>query len=537
MKPLIFLIALLALPPFAASAGEEPAVRVATLLAINDVYRIAGVDEGRRGGIPRVRTLRAELERDAPDLLLLHAGDILFPSVLSRAYDGEQMIDLLNRLDGDAEGFDARMWATFGNHEFDKSKAKDFPMLWARLDESQFTWLGSNVRFKGAGSANLRDTALVESGGIRIGLFSLTTDVKVPDYVAAIDDPVAVARRLTAELRAAGAEVVVALTHLRVSRDVDLLKRLGDRGPDLIIGGHEHDRQIHEVDGRLVIKADADARTASVVKLRLDDAGRLRVEQRFEFLDETVAPAAPLQAAAERWVARFDGEQCDELKLAAGCLSQPLGRTRVKLVAEELEIRKYETNLGNWIADQALAAFRDHGAQVAFINAGSLRMNQDLPAGTELTRRHLLEIFAYPTPLGVMEIDGATLQKVAEHAVHDWTGNGWWLQIAGFAFRHDPTADRAYDLTLLTPDGPRPIRPDDKILAVTGDFLMNPAGGQDGFTMLTPDRVVISAEGGPDLRDLVREALAGAEPEGIGPEVEGRVCNVEREGACLAVAP
>ena len=523
--------------PAAAWADRGLGMRTATLLTINDVYRISGVEEGSRGGIPRVRTLRAELEKEHPDLLLLHAGDILFPSVLSRAYNGEQMIDLMNRLDGDAAAFDDRFWVTFGNHEFDNSKAKDFALLQSRIKESQFAWLGSNIRFKGgeAVAENLHPSALVESGGIRIGLFSLTTDTKIPEYVESIDDPEAVARAMTAELRMQGAEVVVALTHLRASRDVALLEALGDAGPDLIIGGHEHDQQVHSGGGhRLVIKADADARTAALVKLHLDGDGRLMVGYEFKVLDEKVTPAEPLQAVAEQWQARFDHDQCLSLKLDDGCLAEPLGRTQVKLVAEELEIRKYETNLGSWIADQALAAYKGRGAQIAFINAGSLRMNQDLPAGTELTRRHLLEIFAYPSPLGLLEIDGATLQKIADNAVHDWTGNGWWLQLAGFSFRHDPETDRAYDLTLLTPDGPRAVKPEEKILAVTSDFVM--AGG-DGYTMLTPAMVKVPAEGGPDLRELVREALAAAEPEGIAPEVQGRVCNTQREGPCLAVAP
>lgn len=29
------------------------------------------------------------------------------------------------------------------------------------------------------------------------------------------------------------------------------------------------------------------------------------------------------------------------------------------------------------------------------------------------------------------------LMKVAEHSVRGWPGSGSWLQIAGFAFRHD----------------------------------------------------------------------------------------------------
>ncbi len=41
----------------------------AVILSINDVYQIEGVDGAKYGGMPRVRALRAELERTSPDLL------------------------------------------------------------------------------------------------------------------------------------------------------------------------------------------------------------------------------------------------------------------------------------------------------------------------------------------------------------------------------------------------------------------------------------------------------------------------------------
>jgi hypothetical protein len=40
----------------------------------------------------------------------------------------------------------------------------------------------------------------------------------------------------------------------------------------------------------------------------------------------------------------------------------------VELQGEELEIRRYETDLGNWIADQAGSALAGQGAQAALLN-------------------------------------------------------------------------------------------------------------------------------------------------------------------------
>jgi 2',3'-cyclic-nucleotide 2'-phosphodiesterase (5'-nucleotidase family) len=531
----------------AVSQVAHSAERGFTILAINDVYRIAGVDEGRRGGIARVRSLRAELEREHPDLLVLHAGDFLFPSLISRLYNGRQMIDVLNRVDGDALGFDDRMFVTFGNHEFDKSKLEHAALLEKRIEESQFRWLSANVEF-GSGpdgrpwveSRNLTEGAIVSSGGVRVGVFGLTTDGKHPDYVAAFGAPGATARRVSARLRRRGAEVVVAVTHLRMSEDAALLRDLGPDGPDLIIGGHEHNKQSRKVTGRWVIKADADARTATVAHVTLSEGGPPRVEFEFRELGpDSPKPDGRVQDRVDEWLADHDRDYCREVaKRPPGCLATVLGRTRVELQGEELEIRRFESNLGDWIVDQARHAFADRGAQIAFVNAGGLRLNQNIPAGADITLRHFGEIFAYPSPMKLVRLSGASLQKAVEHAVQDWTGNGWWLQISGFAFRHDPDAapgKQADRLTLLAPDGARPIRADEEILAVVNDFLLTRKSGQDGYTMLDPADIVDGDEPAPDLRDLVIEALEESGREGIAPAGQGRICNTRREGPCLAL--
>ncbi|MEM7350453.1 MAG: bifunctional metallophosphatase/5'-nucleotidase [Acidobacteriota bacterium] len=516
--------------------------RTLTVLAVNDVYRIAGIEDGRYGSMARLRSLRSELERDDPELLFLHAGDFLFPSLLSRWFLGEQMIDVMNLLDGDEQAFDQRLFVTFGNHEFDKEKEDDIAMLDRRIEESQFSWLGTNIDFKSnddgwpvIAADHLVNSAIVELSGIRVGLFSLSIDEKHPDYVHAFGQPKAVARRLTADLRRRGAELVIALTHLKMTDDVDLLRKLGPDGPDLAFGGHEHNRQAQEVDGRWIIKADADARSATVAKVKLQPGGPPKVEFEFRQLGPQ-SPVDPLvQARVDRWLTNHDEVYCHKIGEPSGCLEKALGHTQERLIGEELTMRRFETNLGNWVLDQALQHFADLGAQAAFINSGSLRLNQDIPANTDVTRRHIEETFQYPSELRLLRITGETLQQVVSHAVTDWTGNGKWLQVAGFAFRHDPAAATADRLTLLTADGPRPVDPDEELLVVTSSFLADPKTGQDGYTMLTED-LQVPPEGDPvTLRDLVVAGLAAAGTEGIAPSVDGRICNAERDGPCLAV--
>jgi 2',3'-cyclic-nucleotide 2'-phosphodiesterase (5'-nucleotidase family) len=521
--------------------------RTAVLLAINDVYRIEGVENGTAGGLARVRTLRAELEREHPDLLFLHAGDFLFPSFASRMLEGEQMVAVLNALDGDPAAFDERMLAAFGNHEFDKGKTKHAAMLDRRIEESQFRWLGGNITFAAGddgqpliASPHLERGRIVESGGIRIGIFGVTIPTIGIEYVKDFAGPEATVRELTADLRSRGAEVVVALTHLNAADDRSLLEKLPvPAGPDLIIGGHDHEHMAIQAGGRWVLKADADARTATVARLILGADGRLRVEHELRQLaGDSPQPDPAVQALVDTWQAKHEAMFCTKENAAPDCLKEVYGHAQVPLVAEENKIRGRETNLGDWIADRMVETFAGCGARAAFINAGSLRLNQDLPAGP-VTRRHVEELFAYETPLYLLKIDGATLKQVAEQATRGWPGSGSWLQISGFAYVHDQTARTARQVTLLTPEGARAVRDDETVLAVAGDYLINPdIGDQDGYVMLDRSQVVEGcAANGQDLKEIIVAALKEAGPRGIAPKTEGRICQPQKsqaDGPCRA---
>jgi 2',3'-cyclic-nucleotide 2'-phosphodiesterase (5'-nucleotidase family) len=379
---------------------------------------------------------------------------------------------------------------------------------------------------------NLARTWLVESGGIRIGLFGLTVDVKKPQYSTAFQDPIATARELTAALRRQGAEVVVALTHLNARDDRRLLATLGADGPDLIIGGHDHEHMACDVGGRKLFKADADARTATVATLTLGADGKLKVDYRLEPLDANVAKDCAVDGDAQSWLSLHEGLFCGQeagkngTPLEPRCLEKELGSSKTRLEAEENKIRGSETNFGDWIADRMVEAFASCGAQAAFVNSGSLRLNQDVPAGP-LTRRTIEELFAYPSPLSLLRIKGSTLQQVAARAIAGWPGSGNWLQISGFSFTHDTAGGKVSDVSLVTPGGSRPVQPDEDVLVATVDYLFDPSGDRDGYTMLDPSQVVGScAVNGKDLKsDIVVPALQNA-TGGIDPRTDGRIRQV-----------
>jgi 2',3'-cyclic-nucleotide 2'-phosphodiesterase (5'-nucleotidase family) len=498
-----------------------------TFIVINDTYRA--------DNLPYVRSLRTELEKTEGDVLILHAGDILFPSLLSQRYNGAQMIDAMNLLDGDAAASDKHLFIAFGNHEFDKGKLEHAAILQSRIDESQFDWLGTNIVFardasghKLVDSKNLVDAKLLTANDIKLGLLSVTTAMSSPKYVERFLSSVETVRDQARQLRAQGAQLVVAVTHQTVTEDKELLSALGNDAPDFIAGGHEHDRQHEVVNGRHVVKADADARSAAIVRISLQNAPQTEVRY-ITFPDHYIADPAMSQRVVD-WQIRFDQETCTEQKASKDCMQGIVGKTRTALVAEELTIRRFETNLGDLLADTARNAYAQQGAQIAFLNSGSMRLNYNISPGN-ITRTHIDTLFAYPARLAMVKITGKQLQQIVDHAITDWTGNGRWLQISGFAFRHDPAAQTASNLSLVTAQGLRPLHSDETLLAVTNEYLLDEKGDQDGYRMLNQG-LIVSSPPAVDLKQELLKTLAQNLDNGIAPEVDGRICNLQRTSTC-----
>ncbi|MBX6323589.1 MAG: 5'-nucleotidase C-terminal domain-containing protein [Rhodospirillaceae bacterium] len=448
-----------------------PAPQEAVIIGINDVYRIEGIDEGARRGIARLRTLRDRLERAHLDLLLLHAGDMFGPSFLGRTYHGEQMIDALNLLDGRPERgrFDGRMFVAFGNHEFDESTCEERDILRSRVAQSAFTWLASDIDVAAChgAPAMLGDTdrvkpdAIVESGGIRIGLFALLLPFGADD---AGEEPeirpiLEVARQETNRPRAQGAQVMVAITHLPVEDDLRIVQTLGRDGPDLIVGGHDHTAMALPEGQPRIFKADADAATANVLFIRLGDDGRPFVELRRESLDAAAATDPMVQQTVEAWLQRHARAFCAEAREAADCLDQALGCTRTVIEGEELKNRTRETGIGDWIADRMREARPE--ADVALLNSGTLRLNHDLPAGSVLLRRHVEELFGFKSPLLVLRTTGAKLWGAAGNALRH-RGEGDWAHRSGLTLAVGDDG-RLARLKVRRADGRvEEIRPDSK---------------------------------------------------------------------------
>ena len=526
-------------PPQAAAASGF------TILQINDTYKIEGLRAGAEGGLARVRTLRQELEREGRPVLVLHAGDFLFPSVMSKYLQGVPMVDALNLLDG-SEAFDERLFVTPGNHEFDNA---ELALLADRIAQSQFTWITSNVAVSGpAGTAdvdfrpladrfpNVKDHVVMVLGGIRVGIFGLTlSDQSRPwvDYGHDLATRRATIARVLDDLEREGAAFVIGLTHQEIGDDEWLAREFPGR-IDWIVGGHEHVALTRKVGATTITKADADAKSAYRIDVRPSEGGGAQRPFAANGTLVELGAAVAVDADMIRAVA-------SSLVTLARAVEEKTGRRLLDVVATtehllegtEPTIRGRETALGDLLCD----ILRERlGSDIAFVNGGAIRVNDDVPAGGDLRVYELEGIFYYDDKPVVFELTGREILGLLEKSVSQATlGHGRFLQVAGLRFRYEVTPDGntrvdAADVA-IRPAGSAAFAPlvlDRRYRAATLTYTWR-YGYRDGYPLFSAG----AGDGGtspallekPEVswRTLTEEALAALPGRRITTDIDGRI--------------
>lgn len=490
-----------------ACASLAPAPPRFRILQINDVYKIEGLENGRSGGMARIRTLREQLQSDGTAVFVLHGGDALFPSVMSKYLNGEAMIDVMNMLDG-REGFDPALIAGFGNHEFD---AKDADVLLRRLRESEFQWLATNTlqcdpscdsRFTGVPETIVRDV-----DGIRVGFMGLLYHPFRRDYVQTTD-VIEAARAASENLRRDGADVIIAITHQDMAADAEMARVVPEI--DLVVGGHDHLFMQERVGDTWITKADADAKSVIVYDVTLGRDGIRTVPLRV-VLDTTVAKDSAVDERVQQWL--------QKLSATLGG-NETLGTTENLLEGVEPAVRGRETALGNLLADAARAQM---GTEVALINGGSIRINDNIPPGP-ITRYDMEGIFYYANRLVAFRLNGAQLLDMLRNSVSRAdAGDGRFLQVSGLRFRYH----RAGNGFTVDPQdvqvGGRPLDLDATYSVATSDYQYL-HGEEDEYTLFgseatRPAKINVDREA--DFRQTVEKYIR--ERGTIDTDVEGRI--------------
>ncbi len=470
-----------------------------TIMHINDVYEISPV--GGRGGFAEVMTLIREERAQADASLLTFGGDLLSPSVLSALTQGEQMIAMLNAIGVDA--------AVYGNHEFDFGPE----LLVERVGESNFPWVATNVLgTDGNPYGGAVSSWTTEVGEYTVGVFGLVTPetdvLSSPGEGITFAPYLEVAEAAVGSLRDAGADVVIALTHLTVAEDRALAAEVG--GINVILGGHDHDPISYFENGVLILKAGYDAHFLGVVDLVIDTVESRGEQQVVTYPEWRLRSTRGVAADAEvgALVNRYNAD-LDE------ALGVPVGPTEVALDSQRSSVRSMETNMGNLIADAIREAV---DADVGLTNGGGIRGNKVYDPGTTLTRKDVLTELPFGNVVVLVEISGADLRAALENGVSQVEdGAGRFPQVSGMKFSFDPSkpaGSRVGDVSV----GGAALDPGKRYKVATNDYM---AGGGDGYASFANGTVLIDASGGTLMASVVMDYIT--QQGGAKTQVEGRI--------------
>jgi 2',3'-cyclic-nucleotide 2'-phosphodiesterase (5'-nucleotidase family) len=468
-----WLLAVLLAAPAAAERSEV------TFLLISDVDQMA--EQDGRGGYPRI-IAAIKAERAARrNIVVVHAGDAISPSLLSGYDQGAHIISLMNMARPDI--------FVPGNHEFDFGPE----VFRRRMAEAQFPILAANLReTTGARLPGFQDTAMLEFGETKIGVVGLAAadahvksspgDLKIAPW---LETGIAEAKAL----REAGAHLVVAVTHSDRATDNKLF---ASRAFDLILSGDDHDLMLR-FDGRTaIIESLAQGTFIAVVDVTVETSevdGKIETEwwPRFRVID--TAEVEPDPQIAER-VAAYEAEFSKELDLV-------IGATTTELDSRRSVVRMEEAAIGNLIADAMRETVR---ADVAVMMGGGIRGDRIYAPGTEITRKHVLAELPFGNKVVKLEVSGALLHEALEHSLSAYElGAGRFPQVAGLSLVADLTAPPGRRLVSVAVHG-SPLDPARTYTVAVSDFI---ADGGDGYEMLVEAPRILSERDGPLLAAAV----------------------------------
>jgi 2',3'-cyclic-nucleotide 2'-phosphodiesterase (5'-nucleotidase family) len=469
-----------------------------TFVLVCDVYKMG--EENGRGGMARIAAaLKAEKARHA-NVLIVHAGDTLSPSLMSGFDQGAHIVDLFNMTPLDV--------FVPGNHEFDFGR----DVFLKRMGEFKADVVAANLRDgDGKPIAGIEDSKLIAIGGVKVGLIGLTADdsaVTSRPGRLKFSASLAAAEREAARLRKGGAELIVLMPH--AARDLDE-KLFASGVADVILSGHDHDLYMRFNEKTAIMEAGSDGMAVVAVDLILDietkgvGTRKVRWWPHFRFIDTAdVTPDAQVAARVAQYEGKLDAE-----------LGQPIGRTMTELDSRNAAVRGGEAAIGNLFAD----ALRERTkADVTLINGGGFRGGKIYPAGSTLSRKDVLTELPFLNKAYVLEVTGATLKAALEAG---FTGAenevGRFPQISGMRVKADlarPNGKRVVAIEI----GGAPMKPSRTYRLVTNDYLAN---GGDGYTQLKTAKVLRGDADADLVANIVIEHIKAKGT--VGPALDGRI--------------
>ena len=404
------------------------------ILYTNDVH--CAVDTGI--GYAGLSAYKKKVEEEGNAVFLIDEGDAIQGGVFGSLTKGEAIINLMNDV-----GYNL---AIPGNHEFDYGVER-FREL-AQI--ANFPYISCNFEDLKADDTVFDAYVIREIGGKKIGFIGVTTPETITattpksyqdengDFIYSFlqgDGGTELYERIQAAVdtvNAEGVDYIFLLTHLGITESsgpytsVNVIRNT--TGIDAVIDGHSHStvpmEMVRNKDGEQVVLTQTGSHFKAIGQMTIGQDGGIDTELITDW--NQVDPEIIDAIAEERSV--FEDVIADQISYSDFDLA----------VKEDgvMFARNNECNLGDLVADAYRYAT---GADIAFVNAGSIRDN--IPAG-EITYGDILMALPYNNELCVVKVKGEAVAEALEYAVGfapDYFGG--FPQVSGITFDVDLDKD------------------------------------------------------------------------------------------------
>jgi 5'-nucleotidase len=453
------------------------------------------------GGSEHLASAVAELRKGHANHVFVAAGDLVGATpLLSALFRDEPTIESLSLM-----GLEI---SAVGNHEFDKGAEEllrlqrggchpgdgckgPLPFKGAR-----FQYLAASTVVESTGKTLLPPYKIKHFQGIPVAFIGLTLEA-TPSIVVAegvkglkFRNEAQTVNELVPVLRQQGVEAIVVLIHEGgvpvgdynecpgISGPiVDTVKKL-DKAVDVVISGHTHRAYNCRIEGRLVTSGDKYGTIVTAIDLVLDPQTRDITNAVAD--NVIVRPTFAKDPVQTALIEQYE-------KLVVPLAKRVVGRLGAALPREANNAG--ESPLGQVIADAQLAATREGGAQVAFMNPGGIRAGLPMPADGQVRYEDLFAVQPFYNNLVTLTLNGTELLELLEAQWKGQVGSGRVLHVSrGFSYSWDaakPLGERVLPGSVRL--NGRPVAASDNVRITVNSFV---AGGGDNFSIFKQARDV-----------------------------------------------
>ncbi|MEL6374012.1 MAG: 5'-nucleotidase C-terminal domain-containing protein, partial [Pseudomonadota bacterium] len=433
----------------------------------------------------------------------IHAGDAYSPSILASFDKGAHMVELLNMVKPDV--------FTPGNHEFDFGP----DVFRKRIAESAFPCLSANLSEKnGKPVEGVRATQMFSVGPFRVGVVGATTEETVhlssPGDELVLRPAVASVRAQAKRLRAAGADIVVAVTHVGFDDDLALVR---SRAVDVVLSGHDHN--LITIWDRKVLLVESASQGDFITPIDLMVTRRVRQGRKTVSFVPNVRPidsaTVKPEPLVDARVKALEAELDKNLDVAIGTTATAFDTVRATL-------RGRENAFANMMCDAMREAT---GAALCLINAGGIRAARRYRVGETLTRKMIFAELPFGNRTVVVKLSGADLKAALEHGFHGpqvGQGHGRFPQIGGFRVVVDRNRADGKRVVAVTLDDGTPLDPKAMYEVAISRFM---ARGGDGYAMFKrAPRIIDELAARYSAGQIIRYVR---KRKRVSPRIEGRI--------------